>query len=396
MFVHREGYDEVNPRVSGRRRPRPRGYVRTLFRARTRVFETDFETDPEAAIAHLESERVDCVVSDYDMPDVNDLELLAAVRETHPDLPFVLFTGKGSEEIASEAIAAGVSGYLQKETNTDQYTVLASVVENAVEKYWAERALKEEQSFIESALDSLADIFYAVDTNYEFIRWNDTMCEVTGYDDEIADMRLIDLFPEAAAVEMDSIFAEGTGVFETDVHSKVLQKVVQRVYDNLSTLRGRKENGYGVGTLKWKAPGEYRSFTYSQSGFKLKNTSGRTRCGSRNSVISRSPSTATSPTTPKSRPSRSNRSRPGNGTLSSASRRSTTRPRNRRTPSGVSVLTWASSSTPTTPTEPPSNHSTCPTNGSGWNVHSVTSRASNTGLRIGRNSAESWPSVMLS
>ena len=61
------------------------------------------------------------------------------------------------------------------------------------------------------------------------------------------------------------------------VHSKVLQKVVQRLYDNLSTLRGRKENGYSVGQLKWKAPDEYRSFTYSQSGFKLKNTSGRTR-----------------------------------------------------------------------------------------------------------------------
>jgi len=61
------------------------------------------------------------------------------------------------------------------------------------------------------------------------------------------------------------------------VHSKVLQKVVQRLYDNLSTLRGRKENGYHVGTLKWKAPSEYRSFTYGQSGFKLKNTSGRTR-----------------------------------------------------------------------------------------------------------------------
>ena len=50
------------------------------------------------------------------------------------------------------------------------------------------------------------------------------------------------------------------------VHSKVLQKVVQRLYDNLSTLRGRKNNGHYVGTLKWKGQGEYRSFTYSQSG----------------------------------------------------------------------------------------------------------------------------------
>jgi putative transposase len=62
-----------------------------------------------------------------------------------------------------------------------------------------------------------------------------------------------------------------------DVHSKVLQKVVQRLYDNLSRLADAKNAGRKVGQLKWKAPKEYRSFTYSQSGFKLKNTSSRTR-----------------------------------------------------------------------------------------------------------------------
>jgi putative transposase len=60
-----------------------------------------------------------------------------------------------------------------------------------------------------------------------------------------------------------------------DVHSKVLQMVVKRVYDNLSTLKAQKENGRAIGMLKWKPPREYRSLTYNQSGFKLKNTSGR-------------------------------------------------------------------------------------------------------------------------
>jgi putative transposase len=60
-----------------------------------------------------------------------------------------------------------------------------------------------------------------------------------------------------------------------DVHSKVLQMVVKRVYDNLSTLKAQKENGRAVGMLKWKPPREYRSLTYNQTGFKLKNTSGR-------------------------------------------------------------------------------------------------------------------------
>jgi putative transposase len=60
-----------------------------------------------------------------------------------------------------------------------------------------------------------------------------------------------------------------------DVHSKVLQMVVKRVYDNLSTLKAQKDNGRAVGMLKWKRPRNYRSLTYNQTGFKLKNTSGR-------------------------------------------------------------------------------------------------------------------------
>jgi len=61
-----------------------------------------------------------------------------------------------------------------------------------------------------------------------------------------------------------------------EVHSKALQKTVERFYDNLSNLSDKKQNGHNVGWLKWKSPREYQSMTYSQSGFELKNTSGRT------------------------------------------------------------------------------------------------------------------------
>jgi putative transposase len=62
----------------------------------------------------------------------------------------------------------------------------------------------------------------------------------------------------------------------SDIHSKALQKTVERFYDNLSTLKEKKEKGYTVGELRWKSPRDYQSLTYSQSGFKLKNTGGRT------------------------------------------------------------------------------------------------------------------------
>ncbi|XVH32230.1 RNA-guided endonuclease InsQ/TnpB family protein [Haloferacaceae archaeon DSL9] len=60
------------------------------------------------------------------------------------------------------------------------------------------------------------------------------------------------------------------------VYSKVLQMVVHRLYRNLSTLRAKKKKGHRVGALKWKRPRAYRSITYSQFGFELNNTSGRT------------------------------------------------------------------------------------------------------------------------
>jgi putative transposase len=61
-----------------------------------------------------------------------------------------------------------------------------------------------------------------------------------------------------------------------EVHSKALQRTVTRFYDNLSNLKDKKDAGYNVGRLKWKSPREFRSMTYSQSGFELKNTSGQT------------------------------------------------------------------------------------------------------------------------
>ncbi|CCQ32856.1 PhoR protein [Halorhabdus tiamatea SARL4B] len=77
----------------------------------------------------------DCLVSDYAMPGMDGIEFLEAVRVESPDLPFILYTGKGSEEVASEAITAGATDYLQKGGGTEQYDLLANRIYNAVSQY---------------------------------------------------------------------------------------------------------------------------------------------------------------------------------------------------------------------------------------------------------------------
>lgn len=94
-------------------------------------------TSVREALEYLESHTVDCIVSGYEMEDVDGLSFLEIIRADGPDLPFVLFTGRGSEALASDAIAAGVSDYMQKGSGTDQYEQLARRVTNAVAKHRA-------------------------------------------------------------------------------------------------------------------------------------------------------------------------------------------------------------------------------------------------------------------
>ena len=88
-------------------------------------------------------DSIDCVVSDYEMPEIDGIELLESVRQEYPNLPFILFTGKGSEAVASEAISAGVTDYLQKTGSTEQYELLCKRIENAVTKRRAQTNYQE-------------------------------------------------------------------------------------------------------------------------------------------------------------------------------------------------------------------------------------------------------------
>jgi len=126
----------------------------------------DFTVETAASasegLARLDEAAFDCVVSDYDMPEMNGIEFLEAVRAAYPELPFILYTGKGSEEIASDAISSGVTDYLQKSGGTDQYTVLVNRISNAVEARRAasdlERKSRQDEAIAElgrSALEGL-------------------------------------------------------------------------------------------------------------------------------------------------------------------------------------------------------------------------------------------------
>ena len=139
------------------------------------------ETSPEDALDRLERTEAsfDCIVSDYDMPGMNGLELFEEIRAEYQLVPFVLYTGKGSEEIASQAVNAGVTGYFQK-GGPDQQRRLANRVKQAAADYQT----KIEADRYSTVLRALEYPIYVVDETGVFSYVNDAMVEMTGYDRE--------------------------------------------------------------------------------------------------------------------------------------------------------------------------------------------------------------------
>jgi PAS domain S-box-containing protein len=138
------------------------------------------ETSARDALDRLDAddEPIDAVVSDYQMPEMDGLELLDRIRADHPDLPVVLFTGQGSEEIASEAIARGVTDYLQKGGGTDTYTVLANRVTNAIERQRVTSELRRREAHLRQA-QSVAELgSWWTDIESDELHWSDEVYEI--------------------------------------------------------------------------------------------------------------------------------------------------------------------------------------------------------------------------
>jgi len=86
----------------------------------------------------------DCILLDYKMPLLNGIELAQKIREKS-DVPIILYTGQGSEEVASKAFEVGVDDYLRKEIEPSHYQVLARRIRSVVEKARSEKELEKER-----------------------------------------------------------------------------------------------------------------------------------------------------------------------------------------------------------------------------------------------------------
>ena len=97
------------------------------------------------ALELTKKNRIDVLITDLKMPEVNGLDLLKAVKEHQPETEVIILTGYGSIETAVEALKLGSYDYLQKPIKLGR---LKSLIDRVLEK----RSLKEENLFLRSRL----------------------------------------------------------------------------------------------------------------------------------------------------------------------------------------------------------------------------------------------------
>ncbi|HXX54879.1 MAG TPA: PAS domain S-box protein, partial [Methanoregula sp.] len=152
-----------------------------LFLEQGGQFVVDLTASAPEALAQLDVQPYDAVLSDYQMPVMDGISFLKQVRSRDQGLPFILFTGRGREEVIIDAINNGADFYLQKGGDPlAQFTELAHKLRLAIERRQALGALRDSEQRLADIINFLPDATFAIDTGGRVIAWNRAIEEMTG------------------------------------------------------------------------------------------------------------------------------------------------------------------------------------------------------------------------
>lgn len=152
-----------------------------IFLEKSKEFTIDVTTSASEVIKSEKLKSYDAIVSDYQMPGMDGISFLKYVHTELGDIPFIIFTGKGKEDVVIAALNNGADFYITKGIDPRfQFDELASNIKKAVRKRQIREGYKNAAQRLSDLVNFLPDATFAIDTEGKVIAWNKAMEEMTG------------------------------------------------------------------------------------------------------------------------------------------------------------------------------------------------------------------------
>jgi PAS domain S-box-containing protein len=157
--------------------------ITRIYLQKHKNFSLDSALSAEEALGKMKKEAYDVIVSDYDMPVMNGIEFLKKIRSSGNETPFILFTGKGQEQVAMDAINNGADYYLMRAGDPkNEFLSLTHKIKKGVAYRQAEIELRESEERLRLLLNSLPSGVLVIDAEtHEIISANPAALKMVGY-----------------------------------------------------------------------------------------------------------------------------------------------------------------------------------------------------------------------
>ena len=192
------------------------------------------------AVQQIENESFDAIICDYQMPGASGLDLLLRLRKEGNEVPFILFTGRGREEVAIDALNSGADYYIKKGGEArSQFAELWNAINQAIIRREAEDAVEHNIGRFRTMIENIKDLLIEIDENHHITYISPALFEIAGYEpDDVIGIDILNfLVPDEVEKAKDSLAIVFGGKKVSTTYYRVKTKAGREI--KLSTTSSR-------------------------------------------------------------------------------------------------------------------------------------------------------------
>lgn len=160
------------------------------------------------AISTLRDLDIDCILCDYSLPGRNGIEQGKDFTKVK-QVPMILYTGQGSESVASLAFDAGFNDYVVKDFIPDSVQVLVQRIRSLVLSDWARQEISEKEQLYQLLFENIQEGLWVFDSEHNTQYVSPQLASMLGYTvEEMLQMSFYDFIPPENHEFMKSKFRE--------------------------------------------------------------------------------------------------------------------------------------------------------------------------------------------